>query len=51
MPEDLRSIAQTVSRMLRAVPHLFPPTTIRTEGRTAEDSGATADLAELRWLL
>jgi len=26
-PEDLRSIAQTVSQMLLAVPHLFPPTT------------------------
>lgn len=26
-PEDLRSIAQTVSQILLAVPHLFPPTT------------------------
>lgn len=26
-PEDLRSIGQTVSQMLLAVPHLFPPTT------------------------
>src|SRR5512143_4353549 len=26
-PEDLRSIAQTVSQMMLAVPHLFPPTT------------------------
>ncbi len=26
-PEDLRSIAQTVSQMLLALPHLFPPTT------------------------
>jgi cytochrome c556 len=26
-PEELRSIAQTVSQMMLAVPHLFPPTT------------------------
>lgn len=26
-PEDLRSVAQTVSQMMLAVPHLFPPTT------------------------
>jgi cytochrome c556 len=26
-PEDLRSIAQTVSQMMLAIPHLFPPTT------------------------
>ncbi|MEO8466855.1 MAG: cytochrome c [Gammaproteobacteria bacterium] len=26
-PEDLRSIAQSVSQMLLALPHLFPPTT------------------------
>ena len=26
-PEELRSIAQTVSQMMLAIPHLFPPTT------------------------
>ena len=26
-PENLRSIAQTVSQMMLAIPHLFPPTT------------------------
>jgi cytochrome c556 len=35
-PEELRSIAQTVSQMMLAVPHLFPPTTNLYDPKAAE---------------
>jgi cytochrome c556 len=35
-PEELRSIAQTVSQMMLAIPHLFPPTTNLYDPKAAE---------------
>jgi cytochrome c556 len=35
-PDELRSIAQTVSQMMLAIPHLFPPTTNLYDPKAAE---------------